>query len=207
MVAHSTYSREKVYDNVTERPVNTPKSYGKALRPAQLQEGISRFFPVGDSASCSTNTVPQSSGLPRATLVRVIRAIRADVQEIRDTLNTIELRMVGGSVLIVYEAEWERASDAIRKYLEKEEECIPEAGEDKEEGEQEENETGDSEDEKLALPFMVKLIDFAHTRLTPGEGPDEGVLKGLDTLLSLLDGRLESLGPLSSPPSESPARE
>ena len=48
-------------------------------------------------------------------------------------------------------------------------------------------------DSTLAKPgpaFTVKLIDFAHTRLAPGEGPDSGVLLGLDTTLKLVDGRI-----------------
>ena len=40
-------------------------------------------------------------------------------------------------------------------------------------------------------PVVMKMIDFAHTRLAPGEGPDEGVLAGLYTFRILLEGRLE----------------
>ena len=32
-------------------------------------------------------------------------------------------------------------------------------------------------------PYIVKVIGFAHTRIVPGEGLDEGVLKGIDTTL------------------------
>jgi hypothetical protein len=39
----------------------------------------------------------------------------------------------------------------------------------------------------------VKLIDFAHTKVVPGKGLDEGVLLGMDTILRLLDGRLSEL--------------
>lgn len=50
----------------------------------------------------------------------------------------------------------------------------------------------------LALPHTrisldVRLIDFAHTRAAPGEGPDEGVLKGLGTLQHLIIGLIERL--------------
>ncbi len=40
---------------------------------------------------------------------------------------------------------------------------------------------------------QLKLIDFAHTKLTPGRGKDEGVILGLDTTLRLLRGRLEEV--------------
>jgi 1D-myo-inositol-tetrakisphosphate 5-kinase/inositol-polyphosphate multikinase len=59
--------------------------------------------------------------------------------------------------------------------------------------EDEESEEEDSSDEGSESPCVVRLIDFAHTRLKPGEGPDMGLLKGLETLLSLLDGRIASL--------------
>ena len=61
--------------------------------------------------------------------------------------------------------------------------------------EDEEGEESDSEgdEEGNGPPYMAKLIDFAHTRLAPGEGPDEGVLLGLDTILRLLNGRISQL--------------
>lgn len=39
----------------------------------------------------------------------------------------------------------------------------------------------------------VKMIDFAHARYLPGEGADEGLLKGVETIICLLEGRLEEL--------------
>ena len=55
------------------------------------------------------------------------------------------------------------------------------------------DEEGEETLKKVGPPFAVKLIDFAHTRLVSGEGPDEGVLKGLDTTLKLLAGRIEEV--------------
>lgn len=47
--------------------------------------------------------------------------------------------------------------------------------------------------DREARPFSVRLIDFAHTRLVDGEGPDEGVLMGLGTVLGLVEGRIREL--------------
>jgi len=45
--------------------------------------------------------------------------------------------------------------------------------------------------EQLARVLPVtELVDFAHTEAAAGEGPDEGVLLGMDTTLTLLDGRI-----------------
>lgn len=42
-------------------------------------------------------------------------------------------------------------------------------------------------------PFTLRLIDFAHTRLCEGEGPDQGVLKGLETVVRLVEGRIREV--------------
>jgi inositol-polyphosphate multikinase len=110
--------------------------------------------------------------------------------------------MIGSSLLIVYEGDWDRAKMGVQWLAEqpasmssgedegKEEEINEDADV---EGSEEDSEEDSSDDEGSESPCVVRLIDFAHTRLKPGEGPDVGVLKGLDTLLSLLDGRIASL--------------
>ncbi|KXN91930.1 Inositol polyphosphate multikinase [Leucoagaricus sp. SymC.cos] len=138
----------QVHDNVTGQAVITPKSYGKSIKVADLPEGIAKFFPVGKLVTESLTDC--SCGLPATLLRPILQGIRGDIQEIRDIFAELELRMVGGSLLIMYEGDWGKARE-------------------------------------------VKLIDFAHTKVVPGEGPDKGVLLGMDTVLKLLDGRLESL--------------
>ncbi|KAK0492070.1 SAICAR synthase-like protein [Armillaria luteobubalina] len=163
----------QVHDHATGEPVNTPKSYGKSIKPSDLPEGIARFFPA--LASHTTQ------GLPSRFLVPVLKAIREDIAEIREAFAGMEMRMVGGSLLIIYEGDLTKAEDGVKWMLEEEEE---------EEGDEDED---DDEKPKRGPPYAVKLIDFAHTRFVPGKGPDEGVLKGFDTVLSLLDGRLKEV--------------
>jgi 1D-myo-inositol-tetrakisphosphate 5-kinase/inositol-polyphosphate multikinase len=117
----------------------------------------------------------------------------------------MELRLVGSSLLIVYEGDWDRAELGVQWLAEQlasmsveEDEGREETYEDTEdediegsEGDEESDE--DSSDEGSESPFVVRLIDFAHTRLKPGQGADVGVLKGLDSLLGLLDGRIASI--------------
>jgi len=141
-------------------------------------------------------------GLPDTLLVPILRSIRKSVQELRDLLASIELRMVGSSLLIVYEGDRDRAETGVQWLAEQPAGMSSDDDEGKEdmedveevegsEGDEESDE--DSSDEERESPCVVRLIDFAHTRLKPGEGPDVGVLKGLDTLLGLLDGRIASL--------------
>jgi 1D-myo-inositol-tetrakisphosphate 5-kinase/inositol-polyphosphate multikinase len=168
--------------------VTTDKTYGKSLKPEQLSDGIARCF-------------PDDSGLRPTTLHALLVKIAAELYAIRDAIAPIEMRMVGGSVLIVYEGDEDRARLGL-ELLERQPGFEDERGEengrenssDEDENEDEDEDEGDSDDEDtIGPPLRVKIIDFAHTRLTPGEGPDTGVLKGLDTLLRLVEERAAAL--------------
>ena len=173
-------SLPKVYDNITGKVVVTPKAYGKSIKATDLPDGIARFFPVSTDAPDKSTT-----GLPQSILLPILRGIRDEIAEIRQVYASHEIRMVGGSLLIVYEADWTRAEEGISRLA-----IVPD--EDEEDEETEESDS-DSEEAGNGPPYMVKLIDFAHARLAPGEGPDEGVLLGLDTVLRLIDGRISQL--------------
>lgn len=174
-------------------PVVTPKAYGKSIKPAQLPEGIARFFPLAASEAGAAQESPQAAapgdavgtGLPADVLLPVLESLREDVAAIREALSEAHVRMVGASLLVVYEADWERAREGVKTWLE------GEGDEDEEEDEEEDDE--DDEGKKPSPPYAVKLIDFAHTRLVPGQGPDKGVLLGLETVLNLLDGRIQQV--------------
>ena len=171
--------------------MNTPKSYGKSIKSSDLGDGIARFFPIAsdvipEPASPMAEgkeqvATSQGTGLPADVLLPILESLREDVAEIRAALAEMHMRMVGGSLLIIYEADVERA----RKGLE----WMAEHRED-EDDEDEDDEDEESGKVHVGAPYLVKLIDFAHTKIVPGIGPDEGVLKGVDTVLSLLDGRI-----------------
>ena len=180
-----------MYDLATGKAVNTPKAYGKSIKPADLPEGIARFFPFGGAldalqepaANGDNGAKPWTgTGLPLDLLLPILESMREDIAEIRAALAQMDLRMVGGSLLIIYEADLDRAREGL-KWME-------EAPEDEDEEEEEEEDNEDDE-KRVGPPYIVKLIDFAHTKIVPGIGPDEGVLKGVDTVLRLLDGRIE----------------
>ncbi|KAI0933417.1 hypothetical protein AcV5_005564 [Taiwanofungus camphoratus] len=200
----------QVYDLATNRPVITPRSWGKSITPANLPDGFARFFPLASSLSESTlpsapvlskaeadaeASLATGTGLPQDLLLPILSAMHADITEIREVLAQIEMRMVGASLLIAYEADWDRARAGLRmleELLDKDEE--DEGGEEDEEDEGEDEEDEEDSSKRMCPPYVVKLIDFAHTRISPGEGPDKSVLYGLDTVLTLLDGRIEQIG-------------
>ncbi|KAH8114239.1 SAICAR synthase-like protein [Phellopilus nigrolimitatus] len=181
----------QVYDPAAGAPAVTPKSYGKSLAAADLPAGVRRFFPLAPD----DGGAPAGPGLPRALLLPVLAGVLADVRAVRAALAATELRMVGASLLVVYEADWTRARAAAAAACEREDTGNDEMDLDAEGEEEEEGEDdleSDEEEEECPL-YAVKLIDFAHTRLAPGEGPDEGVLKGLDTTIRLLEGRIKEV--------------
>lgn len=184
---------KQVYDNKTSEPVITPKSYGKSLKASELPDGMARFFPVASASASKRSDIETSTGLPRLTLVPILESLREDVAELYEALEGLEWRMVGGSLLIIYEADWERAAEGVKLFLEE----GSEDAEDVDEATEEEDEDDDEDEmdgaKRPGLPYTVNLIDFAHTKITPQEGPDKGVLLGLSTVIKLLDGRIQEL--------------
>jgi len=192
----------QVYKNTTPGlAVDFTKEQGRSLKVANLPDAIALFFPVASepvlntqllSSQAETTTVPPPTdcGLPRSTLLPILRGIHAEITKIRDVYSTIEMRTVGGSFLIVYEADWARAAEGVEQ-LKKEQARQSEVVDD--DHEEEEEEEDDDAEEEGTIPFTVKLIDFAHTHMTPGDGPDEGVVQGMDKVLELIGERINHL--------------
>ncbi|KAJ7677427.1 hypothetical protein B0H17DRAFT_944838 [Mycena rosella] len=171
----------QVYDNTTGEPDTTPKAYGKSISAAQLPEGIARFFPV------ATADAP-AQGLPTPLLLQILELLREDVQDIRDAFAAIEMRMVGASLLFLYESDATRAEEGLKWMLTDDDE-----EEDEEDEDDDDDDDEDNSSKKPSPPCDVRLIDFAHTRFVPEQGPDEGVLLGLQTVLRLLDERIAAV--------------
>ncbi|KAG1805784.1 uncharacterized protein BJ212DRAFT_1390238 [Suillus subaureus] len=198
----------QVYSNDSPKPILTPKSYGKSIKKEQLPDGIELFFPVS-SAPYPTPPNPietpesdvSNPGLPPILLHCVLTTLQTDLEELKAIMSNIEMRMVGGSALIVYEGDWERASKALSTSSGT---ATTEEDEDDEvEVEIDENgqivlesipdEAIEEEEEPQAPLCSLSLIDFAHTRLIDGAGPDEGVLKGIQTMIDLIRQRKDKI--------------
>ncbi|KAF8874215.1 hypothetical protein CPB84DRAFT_1817922 [Gymnopilus junonius] len=187
----------QVYDNATSKPIQTPKTYGKSLKPHQLGEGIAKFFPLfgqseflpvagptsGEDIDMSDSTSSYSFGLPIELLTPIVQGIREEVVLLREVYEPLEIRMIAASLLIIYEADWDRAEEALTRYFVEED--------NEEDSDEEDDDDDETKPKKVGLPFVVRLIDFAHTNLVPGKGPDKGVLLGMETVINLLDDRLK----------------
>ncbi|CAE7139396.1 unnamed protein product [Rhizoctonia solani] len=152
----------------------TPKEYGKSIKAEQLPEGIARFFP---------------ETVPRDALLRVLGLVHDKLVEIQQALAESEIRMVGGSALIV----WEGDPTALARAIQAVDEGRDVLEESDDETEFDEEVEVDESARKPGPVCVVKLIDFAHTKLVPGEGPDDGVMMGMGTTIKLLEGRIREL--------------
>jgi len=175
----------QVYDHTKQTLQPAPREYGRSLKPPQLPEAIARFFPLS-----SADDQAAGEGLPSRLLIPVIRGIMVEIQKIKHALEQLDYTMIGSSLLIIYEADWDRSAQGLEYLFQN-----PAVDEDEEEesGGEEEETTEEVDRSKPGPPYRVRLIDFAHTRLLPGHGPDQRMLKGIDSLLALLEGRITEI--------------
>jgi 1D-myo-inositol-tetrakisphosphate 5-kinase/inositol-polyphosphate multikinase len=144
--------------------------------------------------------------------------VDSELEQLEAVLSTLEARFIGASILIVYEGDAVRLEDALDRWEAKRarqallaaenpppeyaEDDEDEADDDEIEGEDSSTSSDDDEDDgaradarraRRCPPMVLKLIDFAHTGLVEGEGPDQGVLKGVRTLRGLIKDRSETV--------------
>lgn len=165
---------------------------------------MSRFFPLPDE---TIYALPgPSTGLPPTpitgsdkpptsfsdhavgvdALMKLLSIADSELEHLTLVLQDLEVRIIGGSVLIVYEGDPGKLETPLKLY-----DVNRNSSSTTDHSETASNDAdsdGDSDDsvEPDPLPLTVTLIDFAHTRMVPGEGPDSGVLKGLNSLRHVL---------------------
>ena len=172
--------------------------------------------PTEGDASAEKPDDDDDVGLPADHLLPVLECILNEIMDLRDAIEVSETRMVGSSLLVAYEADAKRLRNVLfeaddeddntrRKEKETEKDLISALDETRsrkkmkvdDDDENINNHDDDDDDESSTTeetpPFVVRLIDFAHTRLADGQGPDLGVLKGLDTVIKLLRGRIKEV--------------
>jgi 1D-myo-inositol-tetrakisphosphate 5-kinase/inositol-polyphosphate multikinase len=187
-----------VYDGNKEVYEVTPKSYGKSIKASELPAGMAKFFPtVGEDGT--------GPGVRKDLLVPVVKGVLEDVQEVRKVIAQTEMRMVAGSLLIVWEGDEATLEAALDKKVDDAQmNSEPTSVVDSDVTSEVDglagggasgvsSEYGYGAGRRVGPPHVVRVIDFAHTHAVPGLGPDEGVLKGIDTVLSLLRGRRAEL--------------
>lgn len=148
--------------------------------------------------SPSSSSTPAS--LPLDLLLPVLRTLVRRLNQLIEVWQTLEIRMRGGSLLVVVEGDPDALERAILRSCASSSSSDDPALNSQQHGDGDKAEDDDDDAESVSttdeegnakpetlLPLEMRLIDFAHTRSAVGEGPDEGVLLGLRTVQSLLE--------------------
>jgi 1D-myo-inositol-tetrakisphosphate 5-kinase/inositol-polyphosphate multikinase len=183
-----------VYDSEKDDFTKYSKHYGKGLTEDTVLDGFRAYFAA-------------KLGPERMRLI--IERFVNDLTDFLATIETQELRMRSSSLLMIYEGDAEafdaglsieqekiaavvaRAQAHMEKGAREDQEGDDE-DDDNEEDEDDEDfedyEEDDEEDGEVGQKVTdMRLIDFAHSTWTPGQGPDEGVVKGVKSALALFE--------------------
>ena len=165
------------------------KKYGCSFKNHDVKRGFLEFLNGPSTSDIGERTETVKTGSAKLMAKRLAR----EVENIKDVIEHEESRMYSASLLMVYEGNPEALNTAIQEKgkrdraatesdltergIEDEGECSDEGGE-----------------EELPKVYDVRLIDFAHAEFSPGQGPDENILRGIRNLLRILD-ELSEEGP------------
>lgn len=151
----------------------------------------------------------------------IIERFVNDLTDFLATIETQEMRMRSSSLLMIYEGDAEAFDAGVAIEQEKIAAVVARAQAHMEKGAREENEgededeedeEGDEDDEDFEdydeddeedgevgqKVTDMRLIDFAHSTWTPGQGPDEGVVKGVKSVLALFEKLLQEDYPIDA---------
>ena len=171
------------------------------------------------SPSPSTSSQPQPPSILKPyidhrlsleQIDRLLQILDNELAALEAVLRDLEARFIGASVLVVYEGETDHLSESLTRWdagnRERRQQAIvstslaadleDEMDEDDDDDDESLDLDGTQSDEREAShapPLVLRMIDFAHTRLTPGEGRDEGVLQGIATVRDLVHSRRDAV--------------
>lgn len=103
-----------------------------------------------------------------------------------NTLLNEEVRMISSSLLFIFEGDEKRwdlknDNDDVLNNIFIEDASEEEGGE----GEGEDNEALKQKNSRKYPLSSMTLIDFAHSKVTPGQGYDENVIEGIESLIGI----------------------
>ena len=169
------------------------KTYGRALTVTNIRKGFEDYFHLtGD-------------GIKMPLAHKIIRLFLDDLRGLQEVLENEESRMYSASLLFVYEGK----EDSLRRKVEAVESSTilslnqstlaaqePNHGENLDtvdtgnENVEVPEEMSDESEGELPKVQALKMIDFAHAKWTPGQGPDENILYGIRNVIKILEGLL-----------------
>jgi 1D-myo-inositol-tetrakisphosphate 5-kinase/inositol-polyphosphate multikinase len=159
------------------------KFYGQSFKAETVVDAFTAYF--GGVEESNGPAAEKKVTLKHKRAGFLLRRFIRELESIQYVLENEESRMYSASVLMVYEGDEEALEESITN--EEKEDAKAADAQELEDVDEDENE--DEDDEQDTRPHKiheVRLIDFAHARWAPGEGPDENVLKGIRSLLDIL---------------------
>ncbi|KAL2760314.1 hypothetical protein ACRALDRAFT_2067159, partial [Sodiomyces alcalophilus JCM 7366] len=122
----------------------------------------------------------------------VAQAFVRDLRHVADVLRRHETRMYSASLLFIFEGDGEKLREAIEANNRAAEavEMAEDGANGAKDGPGTDNDEDEDDDDQVSsLPkiYQLKLIDFAHAQWTPGLGPDENVITGVDKLIEIFE--------------------
>lgn len=178
------------------------KEYGRLLDVDTVRQGFEEYF-----------LLARDKSTPRP-IKKIINRLVADLNGLARTLMEEESRMYSASLLFVYEgdahaleAAFVKEKDVLNEMQGKDSSIEADTSHDSgnvdgiDNGDRSsaltnceyekdgvENDEAEVEQEDVRFPAIqaVKLIDFAHAKWTPGQGPDRNLLHGLENVIKIL---------------------
>lgn len=145
--------------------LNYNKMYGRQFNADNVIEGFKKYLHV-PQAGIST----RQAGLVAQLFLEEVKSMQA-------VLEAHEIRMYSASILLVYEGDGEAFKEAHESLSKPRKESVDD----------DENENTEEEDDGTPVLYVVRLIDFAHASFTPGLGPDENLLRGVQSTMKILE--------------------
>lgn len=168
---------EKEFVEIKNGYKSYTKFYGQSFNAENVIDAFTAYF--GGIETAGDEAVGKKFKFKYNRADFLIKRFIRELESVKYVLENEESRMYSASVLMVYEGD--------EKILE---ESLAAEGKEDDENELEDDvdEDDDDEDEETK-PHKVhemRLIDFAHAKWTPGEGPDENALQGIKCLIDIL---------------------
>lgn len=156
---------DDMFENVEDGYVFVNKFFGRSRTKNNIMDAFNLFF---DNDNLTQNRKEQ-----------VIHMFFQRLSLLYNTLLDTEVRMVSSSLLFIYEGDVSRWDDLNDKDMIMRTSFLDEDSDD---------EDGDN-DKEPSIPVLssLSLIDFAHSKFTPGQGCDENVIQGVENLIELFN--------------------
>ncbi|RKP22986.1 inositol polyphosphate kinase-domain-containing protein [Syncephalis pseudoplumigaleata] len=160
-----------VYDQSSGKYTSYNKTYGYGLTDDTIIEGFKAYF----SALSDDN----------ARRAIIMEELQDQLEHFRDVLRGADVRLRSASLLFVYEADPEGATEMRRKAPDGNGDDLDSLDDDDDYDDDDDDDEDDDDD--IENPDVdLRIVDFAHSFWQSGIGPDHGCLQGVQNAIAML---------------------